>query len=388
MDIHPRIQRLKDITADRPDQGTKDWKDARMKTINASELYNAVIDRGYVHASYIINKQRRTSCKTNMYMCFGTFMESAIRNHTEIVFGSKIYEFPSVPSSNFPCAGSPDGIVMINASKLREMHIYQCEIISRNSASSNGLSISDGILYESIEQKPNLNIILNEDREYLALLEYKCPSSRMPEYGNVPHEYIPQVLLNIELCDADVGIYIDSYIRACAIEDLETEYYQDMNNPGHKIREPMTPIRTGIMFYYYHNGKIRQENEHITEMVHWSSTQIYKFIESIRNSHYTEKIYTGFAYDLEEALELCNTHGQYLITVVAYKIYRVYYNVLYRQNNLMDIIGPHIIEVHDIIKSSQDISCDEVHDNPNPYDDPYDDSYDIPNNISYGDLEY
>ena len=62
------------------------------------------------------------------------------------------------------------------------------------------------------------------------LLEVKCPMNRKIIHGEVPHHYLAQVLLNMEICDLDIAHFIE-FVPGKSDSDYEINIVEVKRDP-------------------------------------------------------------------------------------------------------------------------------------------------------------
>ncbi len=154
----PQVQRLMEIP--QFEQRSPEWFEQRNNAITASDIPTVLDENKYKKSHALLFEKCSTDIKPftgNDATRWGTHYEdiaiekySKIRNKKVLSFGLLIHpEHPWL-------GGSPDGIT------------------------------TDGIL-----------------------LEVKCPLKRKIVHGEVPHHYLSQVLLNLEICNLEVAHFIE-----------------------------------------------------------------------------------------------------------------------------------------------------------------------------------
>ena len=153
-----QVQKLKNIP--QFEQRTKEWYEQRNNAITASDIPTVLGENAYKTTWSLLVDKCNANPKPfmgneatrwgNHYEDIAIDIYSKLKNKTVLSFGLLIH-----PEHSW-LGGSPDGIT------------------------------TDGVL-----------------------LEVKCPLSRQIVMGEVPHHYLSQVLLNLEICDLEMAHFIE-----------------------------------------------------------------------------------------------------------------------------------------------------------------------------------
>lgn len=103
-----------------------------------------------------------------------------------------------------------------------------------------------------------LAVIEREPGKYVrALLEFKCPFSRVPD-GRIPQHYVPQVKFGLDILRevTDIGLFVDAVFRRCLWGDLG-------RNPHHDRKlvdraEGIPPLAYGFIGFYLDVASAKQ----------------------------------------------------------------------------------------------------------------------------------
>lgn len=164
--VDPRVERL--LQVPQPAQRTPEWYEARKTLMTASVCASALGIKpfesftGDPRADAIANTVYR-KFKGNVATRWGCDHEDEVRDRFDAIMGKKSLDFGLVRHSDVPRVGdrydwlaaSPDGIT------------------------------TDG-----------------------EMVEIKCPYRRQIVEGEVPHHYLPQVQVQLEVCDLDVCYFV------------------------------------------------------------------------------------------------------------------------------------------------------------------------------------
>jgi putative phage-type endonuclease len=157
-EVNPKVEQL--LKMPQYEQRTTAWYEQRKNAITASDIPTVLGENNYKSSwSLFLDKCNATEKPFvgNEATRWGNHYEDiAIEKYSELR-NKKVLSFGLLIHRDYPwLGGSPDGIT------------------------------TDGIL-----------------------LEVKCPLRRKIVHGEVPHHYLSQVLLNLEICDLDVAHFIE-----------------------------------------------------------------------------------------------------------------------------------------------------------------------------------
>lgn len=182
--------------ADRPKQGTDEWKRSRLNTIGGSECNNFYGDKSLVELAR--SKLGHSTFSGNIHTRWGNVMEQIGKNFTEFAFNTEVFEVGGIDGLT-----DTDGKVLIKYSPdgLLTLPKLDAEMINNMTVffNTNTLSLQEG-----------------DD----VLMEYKSPSVRMPN-DVIPRQYIPQLLAGLNavpLCK--YAIFDDSSYRVIDIDEF------------------------------------------------------------------------------------------------------------------------------------------------------------------------
>lgn len=155
---HPQVEKLLKIP--QYEQRSPEWFQQRNNAITASDIPTVLGENSYKTSLSLLIDKCAANPKPfvgNSATKWGTYYEdTAIEKYSQIK-GKEVLSFGLLIHPEYPwLGGSPDGIT------------------------------TDGIL-----------------------LEVKCPLKRKIVMGEVPHHYLSQVLLNLEICDLEVANFIE-----------------------------------------------------------------------------------------------------------------------------------------------------------------------------------
>lgn len=153
-ELHPKVERV--LAFEQFEQRTPEWYAARQTLITASDCAAALgvkpfkTYKGDIRAE-LLQKKLQAHFMTNVFVEHGVFYEDQARDAAMKVLNKKCLDFGLVRHPTLPWLGaSPDGIT------------------------------TDGIM-----------------------IEVKCPLRRKIIPGDVPHHYIAQCQVQLEVCDID-----------------------------------------------------------------------------------------------------------------------------------------------------------------------------------------
>jgi putative phage-type endonuclease len=192
-----KLERLKILWANLPEQGSEFWLKNRSYAFGGSEIATVLGLNPYCKLKKLIDQKKK--CKwtePNALMNHGNLFEPIALHILERKFGP-ISHFGAIPHHTLPVAFSPDGLLVHNSD--------------------------------------------------LVLIEIKCPVLRKISI-RIPELYKPQVLTGIEICDADVGWFCQFKFRKCCLDDLkfspEYDYRFHSEKPTGEI-----PIAIGMILF-------------------------------------------------------------------------------------------------------------------------------------------
>ena len=156
--IHPRVEELLKIP--QFEQRTTEWYQQRENAITASDLPTVLGENSYKTPWNLLIDKCNANPKPfvgNAATQWGNHYEDIAIEHYSKKYNKKVLAFGLLLHRDYSwLGGSPDGIT------------------------------TDGIL-----------------------LEVKCPVKRKIVMGEVPHHYLSQVLLNLEICDLELAHFIE-----------------------------------------------------------------------------------------------------------------------------------------------------------------------------------
>lgn len=241
--------------ANRPVQGSEDWRKGRMNSVGGSEIASLLGTNEYSNIKKLLGQKLEIKSPEYVFLGskvtrWGNLMEPVIQRITEIIASSTLYETSSIPSDIVDAEGrslhhySPDGIIAIRTEIMGKLADW--------SASLHGIKDVPSSTDEYEE-------LLSKD-ERIALMEFKCPFKRIPA-GVVPTQYEAQprvgmcVIPITEMC-----LFVDSVFRKCPIRHLDdTNWYdsyfyydrKDKSDSAPKIQIPYeSPLLCGFIGIY------------------------------------------------------------------------------------------------------------------------------------------
>lgn len=192
-------------------QGSEAWFEGRRTRFGGSEI-GTVVSASKGLENFCINKVKAKTF-LNLYCWWGTEFENVAKKYYEYKHTLKIHEFGAIPSSNFPVAYSPDGV-----------------------------------------------IVMNND---LYLIEIKCPFLRhLNTETKIQKNYALQVQMGMQIIPCDQTIFLQFKFRKCSYEELfkPGQYDKKFHNEHEKDLEEQIEIFSGAFFW--------ETNNFIQEKVH------------------------------------------------------------------------------------------------------------------------
>jgi hypothetical protein len=178
----------------------------------------------------------------NIHTNWGKMFEEVLRQWTETIFHTELYETGSVPGLRneygMPVQSySPDGVGMVKRERLAKVLEHE------------------NIKYTQTDEYQNL--ISSEDPECIVLYEFKCPLMRKPD-GSVPPQYRAQPRLGMPtLGIPEFAIFGDATFRKCCAEDFNFEPKYDLCMPPtarDKVKQE-APLALGFIGVYKEGGR-------------------------------------------------------------------------------------------------------------------------------------
>lgn len=193
-------------------QRTPEWKQARKYGIGGSSMAVITGDNIYTNLrKFLYEKAEVVENNINLlYTEWGNMFEDVIKQYTEIIYETEIYYDDSYIQHNKYIYCSVDGVGLIK-------------------------------IGDSVKQ---------------ALFEFKAPFCRVMT-GSVPEYYKPQVKMGIDICDVDIGIYIEMMFRKCAFEnwDFSNKYDKSFGQ-----KSDGKPSAIGLIGFRFNKGAVNATN--------------------------------------------------------------------------------------------------------------------------------
>ena len=196
---YARLQYIKSLQTNLPDQGTDEWLAARTNQFGGSEMATLLNKCPYKSKDDMI-ADKVTKKRFDAAPCsFGRIFEVVAKKYLREILSYSISDFSGIKSSNYPIAYSPDGIAY-----------RDCE-------------------------------------DTLSLIEIKCPYRRR-KIKEIPAHYIPQIQTGLNILPVDYGEFIQFRFRLCSLWDVdETAKY---NRWIHWESRKHMPDQLPIMYGY------------------------------------------------------------------------------------------------------------------------------------------
>lgn len=227
----------------------------------------------------------------------------------------------------------------------------------------------------------------------IALLEFKCPYGRIPN-GVVPKYYVPQVKMGLELLEIPtVGLFAEAVFRRCSWDTLGYNKHYDTQLV--KVSSGELPLAFGIIgFYKYegdlHNGDVPsaadikdrdaalaaaeeyfgelgdESNGYMTNDLGTTPLELFTRLMDILDrgllrAWYGRNIHTDVAdnitnsaqilhKELDSYMDFCEAGGHINIGMLPWKLFRVDYNYIEKENNYIAPWMPKIEKIVNIIR--------------------------------------
>lgn len=350
-----KIQELKDFI-DRykylPEQRSEQWLKDRRYSIGGSEIATVLrINKYQIIKDLIKQKLNLVPFKSFEALWFGCIFEEVIKQYSEIVFKTEIYEAGGIPyEKNNILKYSPDGLAVVES------------------------SVIDDVIDIGLES------------EYITtLFEFKCPFSRVINHDKIPDHYVPQPLMGMEVINiCEFGLFIEAVFRFCNSEDLENNKYIRFKHYD-KVRFG-NPLYYGCMSLYYNKDetnenlinlidvlRMNMSNDFITDnienellsavmktiidykLIKIRYHKIYKFDENIITSYSNRELFESEISNVKNDIV---QEGHEYLGVLCFKMFDKSIKPVYKKNILTDDVLEDIENVIAFIKKMD--SRDEI----------------------------
>ena len=317
-------------------QHSPGWKLAKVNTIGGSSISSIMKCNPYCDIfSLIYTKIGLTPFNGDIKTFWGNLFEDVIGAYVEIDKSCKVYGddlfIRGPPGTNY----SPDGITVLEV---------------------NG------------EHK-------------IALLEYKCPYSRIP--GNSPPKYyVPQVKMGLEIINiCEIGLFVEAVFRRCSWDDLGNNLNYDKLLVDKTIGDKILAV--GIIGFYSesiinelsrsYNDEYElggSDNDYMSNDLGVSSPDLFKKImqcfdekkiktfngkvliidEKQDDNDLNEKINN----ELAKYTNLCREKKYYNYGILPWKLFHVKYKIIEKEENFLAPLLPKIETVLQVVKECND----------------------------------
>jgi hypothetical protein len=240
--------------------------------------------------------------------------------------------------------------------------------------SPDGLAVISGDLLHQLAQAED-GAVINEYN--IALLEFKCPYSRIPN-GRMPAQYIPQVKMGLDYLGLPtVGLYAEAVFRRCRHSQLgyNVEYDKDLvaRSSGR------LPLARGFIGFYYDETAYNQRMTEVssresydkkrTDILSWStwdaadaSKDDFDRLMDACDCGVITPWYSAIAYGgsktqlMEDFVHDVRGKGGQPISVMAWKLFRVDYHVVRKTSGYLDAWRPTINNVISLVRECESMT--------------------------------
>ena len=205
------------------------------------------------------------------------------------------------------------------------------------------------------------------------LVEFKCPYRRMPRY-EPPAYYVPQVKMGLAVCEiATRGLLIEGVFRRCPWDMILTTYYiaPDCGTPREWLGG--VPLARGFIgLYLAENAEWPSREAFLGEYdigpnndIGQCSNKLFTALMSDIDNKHIETWYSEVRTDcdpreLNADLELFERHigGKTLIGIMPWKLFKVNYHWIEKEDGYMDALLPRIERAIETIRLCDGLSDD------------------------------
>lgn len=232
----------------------------------------------------------------------------------------------------------------------------------------------DGLAYSP----DGLAVITVDDEPKIALLEFKCPFSRLPAKSakSAPKYYVSQVKMGLQMIDiADTGFLIEGVYRRCTWSDLGYNPTYDLELSPKSVGK--LPLAYGILGFYCKDATLplalsRAYNSYYDPSecndlgeapVDLFKQIMHAYDKKIITPWYGRIVYTDddpndandiIDADLAVFTKFCNISGYVCLGILPWKLFHLEYTRIERVEGYLEPLIPKITEVLDIVKRCND----------------------------------
>lgn len=312
-------------------QHSDDWKAAKKYTIGGSSIATIQNKNRYKTMREFLIERVFGGFESNIKMQWGNLFEELVKQYVEYDLDCKILGEDLYVEGPDGCAYSPDGITVIKRT--------------------------------------------HEDDPKIALVEFKCPYSRIPS-KNIPDYYVPQIKMGMDLLQIpEIGLFVEAVFRRCAWDQLGDNILYNKDPVDRPARPPL-PLAYGFIGFYStvytkkHDIGTMPSDEFEKLMDLYDKKQInvwysdMAFTKNIpRPDIYTERTNTGVSelvgvevlFQCRDEFEAFCTENKYNnIGMLPYKLFRVYYHLEEKEPEYLSQWVGKIKEVVELLKKCGD----------------------------------
>lgn len=224
-----------------------------------------------------------------------------------------------------------------------------------------------------------LGIIKESSKHKIALFEFKCPYSRIPT-GDIPKYYLPQVKMGLQMIPiADYGIFAEAIIRRCTWDQLGYNSSYDKSLVSRIASDNINnlPIAYGIIGLQIKKEDFNKITNYLSEYnsnplnefeindIGKASPTLFKQIMKLINDNVIKPIYFDIICENEshndeimlnsqiDQLEKKINEDYVCCGILPYKIFKVFYNKVLKENNYLDKWLPLIDKTIETLKECE-----------------------------------
>ena len=236
----------------------------------------------------------------------------------------------------------------------------------------------DGISYSP----DGLAVITHPNgQKCITLLEFKCPYSRIPS-GKVPKYYIPQVKMGMEVLKIPtIGLFVEGVFRRCSWDDIG--YNNRCDTSLVKVSGGDLPKAYGIIGLYidkaatthcvekllsqyllYQDEVGDGSNDYMNNDLGESQVALFTALINALDKKIIASWYGSISYTAEEIhlvyqdsdnyIEFCRAHDYINLGILPWKLFRLDYNYISKEENYLQPWMGKILELIDVIKKCND----------------------------------
>lgn len=344
-------------------QQTPDWHAARQCTIGGSSLATIQGMNPYSSVEHLIRERLGLAefngdIKTQWGNLFEDVLKKFVEKSLECTIRGEDLYILGKPGTSY----SPDGLAVLSRNTVLEK------------VSKHGFSDDIPGIYPAKE---------------IALMEFKCPYSRIPS-GTVPKYYVPQVLMGLDLLELPTfGIFVEAVIRRCTWEQLGYNTLYDTTLVSRSSGD--LPLAYGIVGFYidptvllstkFDATRLFSEykshfveygdntNEYMSNDLGGAPPSLFTLIMSAMDKRLISIKYfnlhdgadneTLLNNDLAEQSQFCSAGNHINIGILPFKIFRADFHIIDKIPDYLSQWYPTICKIVNVISSCKNLPLEE-----------------------------